>query len=61
MTKPKPLKTVEQIYELAQQKKAVRVGYFNRPTPAAFMINWQAGLLIRFLKKGLITEYRKEG
>ena len=60
MTKQKPLKTVEQVYELAQQKKAVQVGYFKRPTPAAFLINFQAHLLVTWLKRGIISEYKKE-
>lgn len=50
--KGEPIKTVEEVYELALKKKGIYVTVWKRISPAGFLLNWQAGILIGFIKKG---------
>lgn len=52
--KGEPIKTVEEVYELALKKKGVYVTVWKRISPAGFLLNWQAGILIGFIKKGCL-------
>ena len=55
----KPIKTVEQIIELARAGKSVWVTSWRRTSPAAFLQNWQAKSLYDGIKKGVFFEYKK--
>lgn len=48
--KGEPIKTVEEVYNLALQKKGIYVSSWKRISPAAFLISWQAHLLINLIK-----------
>jgi len=51
------IKTVEQVYYLALQRKSVCF-YGGRSIPAAFVLNYQAGLLLRVIREGKLFVYQ---
>lgn len=59
--KNKTVKTVEQIYKLAQRKKSliIKHGFRNFRMPAAFVINQQGHYLVNLLRSGSISIYEK--
>lgn len=44
------INSVEEVFDLAKQKKGIYVSSWNSITPAAFLINWQAGQLVWLIK-----------
>ncbi len=58
----KQLKTVEQIYKLANKGKSIVLANMyrkERRVPAAFVINYQAHYLVGILRAGRVFEYKK--
>lgn len=52
--KGEAIKAVEEVYNLAIEKKGIYVSKWKRISPASFLISWQAGLLIGFIKRGYL-------
>jgi hypothetical protein len=52
--KGESVKTVEEVYNLALQKKGIYVSSWKRISPAGFLICWQACMLIDLIKKGYL-------
>lgn len=48
------IKTAEEVYELAKRGKGVYCSAWKRISPAAFLVNWQANMLINFIKRGYL-------
>lgn len=57
MKKGKIIKTIERVDWLARNKKCVALGIGGRRMPAAFVINFQARILLRIIKSGTLREY----
>lgn len=58
----KPIKTVEQVMKLAEQKKSIffpRMGFNGKIIPAAFVQNFQARRLFTAIKGGVLFIYEK--
>jgi len=51
------IRTVEQVIDLAQRKRAVV--FRGSRIAAAFVQNWQARLLVREIRRGNLSVYRK--
>ena len=48
------IKTLEQLYQAANAKRAVTVGMIHRnPTPAAWVLSYQGSLLRRLFQDGI--------
>jgi hypothetical protein len=48
------IKTLEQLYQAANAKKAVTVGMIHRkPTPAAWVLSYQGNLLRQLFRDGI--------
>ena len=59
----KQLKTVEQVWKLANKGKCVVIKYGSGTQPrlpAAFVINYQAHYLVGILRNGMVFEYAKK-
>jgi len=52
--------TIEQLVELANEYKAVYVTHWKRTSPVAFLVSWQARLLHRWIKNGIIYTITKK-
>lgn len=52
--------TIEQLVELTNEGKAVYVTHWKRTSPAAFLASWQARLLHRWIKNGIIYTITKK-
>ncbi len=48
------IKTLEQLYQAANAKRAVTVGMIHRkPTPAAWVLSYQGSLLCKLFRTGI--------
>jgi hypothetical protein len=56
----KLIKTCEQVYKLADNKKCIFVKFINKHLPAAIAISWQARYLINLIKQKQIYVYKKK-
>jgi hypothetical protein len=54
------IKSVEQIFKLANKGKAVYVVSWKRSCAAAFLISCQARMLVMMVKNGQIYNYQKK-
>lgn len=55
------IKTLEDLYQAAQAKKAVTAGWIHRkPTPAAWVLSYQGHLIHQLLKDGIYL-YKPKG
>lgn len=52
------IKTVEELYNLALNKKAVKVTYWKKPVSASFLINWQGKMLVDWIRAGRLSVYK---
>lgn len=48
------IKTAEEVFDLALQKKGIYVSAWKRISPASFLVSWQARVLIGFIKSGYL-------
>lgn len=53
--KDQDITSVEQVYELAQQRKAIYVVMIRRLQPASWLISMQARQLVLWIRRGMYT------
>jgi hypothetical protein len=54
------VRSVEHLYQLAEEKKAVKIDNNVKSKPAAFVINYSGYILVKWIKAGNITIYQKK-